>query len=144
MVGRLELRRAILLFAIVLGLAAVATSVSRPTATTESEAQRASAGPQSTPTARPQPDPMRVEIKFETSRAAEMRTLSVGRAATVTVETVRPGLVEIGDSGLNAPAERLTPARFDVLFAEPDRFPILFTRTGAAKARKVGMLKVKG
>jgi hypothetical protein len=134
----MHLRRALLLFAIVLGMAALVASLSRPiedrrtqtTTPTETEAGPPSAEPGTTPeeggTAGPR------TVTFEASED-ESKKLEAGSAATVEVEVAKPGSVEIPDMGLTAPADPFTPARFDVLATRPGRYPLLFTPAGGER-----------
>jgi hypothetical protein len=128
-----HIRRALLLFAIVLGLAAIVASVSRspedsgdgeppPVVPSESEeppSPSVSAGDAS-------PVSGVRELVFDADRD-QTRRLDAGQPATVFVEVDEPGLVEISDLGLSAPAEPLTPARFEILTSNPDRIDITFT-----------------
>jgi hypothetical protein len=124
-----HLRRALLLFAIVLGLAAVAASVPRP----RGGSDQVGTPPPTTevdrpPTASPAPDGSlpALELTFlaDDPRAQRIRA---GQAATVYVEVDEPGQVAIADLGMSAAAEPLTPARFDVLTPTTGRHPITFT-----------------
>jgi hypothetical protein len=127
-----HLRRALLLFAIVLGLAALAASVSRPrddsgperTSPSTTEAERP-------PTASPSPDgdSPAVELTFFAGDP-ESQQIRAGQAATVLVEVEEPGQVEIADLGVSAPAEPETPARFDVFTRETGRHRITFVPAG--------------
>jgi hypothetical protein len=131
-----HLRRALLLFAIVLGLAAIAASVSReqrnteqpsrgvppPTETTEQTESEATASPRpSLPTA---------ELTFYAYEPQAQR-IHAGQAATVYVQVEQPGQVFIHDLGESDPADRLTPARFDILTQRTGRYPITFVAAGA-------------
>jgi hypothetical protein len=143
-----HLRRALLLFAIVLGLAAVAASVSRPrsdSGTTEPFRQPPpSAERDAPPTASPAPEgaPPPVELTFFGSDPGAQRILA-GQAATVFVEVEQPGQVEIADLGLSAAAEPLTPARFDVLTRATGRHPITFMPAAdEAASQRIGTLVV--
>jgi hypothetical protein len=128
-----HIRRALLLFAIVLGLAAIVASVSRspedsgdgeppPVVPSESE-ERTS--PSVSPGDAAPVSGLR-ELVFDADRD-QTRRLDAGQPATVFVEVDEPGLVEISDLGLSAPAEPLTPARFEILTSNPDRIDITFT-----------------
>jgi hypothetical protein len=144
-----HLRRALLLFAIVLGLAAIAASVSRtPEESGERETQPAV---QSDTEALPEPSVSPgdatpaggvQELVFDAARD-QTRRLDAGRPATVLVEVDEPGLVEIGNLGLSAPAEPLTPARFDVLRSNPERLPITFTPADGDTPGDAGTLVVR-
>jgi hypothetical protein len=128
-----HIRRALLLFAIVLGLAAIATSVSRsPEDSGERESQpaapsEAEQGP--SPSVSPgdaAPVAGVRELVFEADRD-QTRRLDAGQPAAVLVEVDEPGLVVIADLGLSAPAEPLTPARFEIRTSNPERLEITFT-----------------
>jgi hypothetical protein len=89
-----ELRRALLLFAIVLGLAAIATSVSRPRDEPSKPAQPPATT--STPVASPGPDGGGAEeITFEPAAKPPTHRLETGRPATVVVKVDEPGQVKL-------------------------------------------------
>jgi len=140
-----DLRRALLLFAIVLGLAAIAASVSRPPADEDPDtAAQTSPREQSTPTARPAPGPgPPAEIAFEADLQPETRTVPAGRAATVTITAYEPGQVEIERLGLTAPAEPNGPARFDLLTESPEKYAVTFTPVATSEVRKIGVIEVE-
>ena len=139
----MELRRAILLFAIVLGLAAIVTSFSRPAQRDDEGASDpaaiqpgpARAGPRRTP-------PRPVLLSFSATERPRTRRLASGQPATVRVETRRPGEVELPGLGLAGATDRLTPARFDVLETRPGRYPVRFTPAGDGQARTIGALRI--
>ena len=147
----MHLRRALLLFAIVLGLAAVAASVSRSgrdsttsepfrtvTPTTTEQQQT----PDVAPAPGPEPGPAPVVRRFFASQPGAQK-IEAGQAATVYVEVDEPGQVEIADLGLSAATEPLTPARFDVLTNETGRHPITFLPAADEAATvRVGTLVV--
>jgi hypothetical protein len=129
----MHIRRALLLFAIVLGLAAIAASVSRspedsgdgePPPVVPSESEELTSPSVSSGDAAPVSGVR--ELVFEAERD-QTRRLEAGQPATVLVEVDEPGLVEIADLGLSAPAEPLTPARFEIPASDPDRLEITFT-----------------
>ena len=136
----MELRRALLLFAIVLGVAAIATSLSRP-----ERAQRDDGSglpDQSEPAARPGPLGDRPRpISFSAARP-KGRRLEAGRPATVTVKVPAPGQVEVEGLGLISPAAPLTPARFDLLEQRTGRYEIRFTPARGGEARSAGTLRI--
>ena len=135
----MHLRRALLLFAIVLGLAAVAASFARS----------GDEGPESPPAAAPeQPtvSPGRsadrpATLRFNAARD-QTRRLEVGRPAPVEVAVDEPGQVEIPLLGLSSPAGPLTPARFPVLPSEARRYPIVFTPAAGDEQVPAGTLVV--
>jgi hypothetical protein len=128
-----HIRRALLLFAIVLGLAAIVASVSRspedsgdgePPPVVPSESEEQPSPSVSSGDAAPVSGVR--ELVFEADRD-QTRRLDAGQPATVLVEVEEPGLVEISELGLTAPAEPLTPARFEILTSNPARIDITFT-----------------
>jgi hypothetical protein len=138
-----HLRRALLLFAIVLGLAAVAASVSRPREDSDSPGgvQETVTEAEQPPTASPGA-PAAVELTLFAAEPEPQR-IRAGQAATLFVEVGEPGQVVIPDLGMTAAAEPLTPARFDVLTNQTGRHPIEFEPAGADDARvRVGTLVV--
>lgn len=150
-ISSVHLRRALLLFAIVLGMAALVASLSRPiddrrgqsTTPTETEPETAAPGP---PTAAPGPGgggtaELPKTVSFDAA-AEESKRLQAGEAATVEVAVSEAGSVEIPDMGLTATADRFTPARFDVLVSRPGRYPLLFTPAGGESAEPAGSLVV--
>ncbi len=136
----MELRRALLLFAIVLGVAAIVTLVSTP-----ERAQRDD-GSGLPDAADPSvgPGPVRDKAPPITFSAAEpkVRRLEAGRPATVAVMVPAPGQVELEGLGLSAPAEPLTPARFEVLERRPGRYDVRFTRAEGGEPRSAGTLRI--
>jgi hypothetical protein len=131
-----HLRRALLLFAIVLGLAALATSVSRPL-----ERRSPAIGEQPPAALPPRPEaPPAARLRFSTSPPRERRRLEPGRAAVVVVRADQPGQVDLEGLGMSAPADPFTPARFDVLATRPVTAVVRFTPAGAGAAEVVGTL----
>jgi hypothetical protein len=138
----MHLRRALLLFAIVLGLAALVASLSRPLEQRRDDSE--SSGPREPrqPTAEPGPAPeLPSAISFDAADNESMR-LPAGAAATLEVAVDEAGSVEIPDMGLSASADRLTPARFDVLASRPGRYELLFTPADGDRAVPAGRLVV--
>jgi hypothetical protein len=135
-----HLRRALLLFAIVLGTAALVASLSQPADERTEKKQTAEPG---TPTATPRTPSSRPErpISFDAGRD-ESRRMRAGQAATLEVAVTEPGSVEIPDLGLSSPAAPLTPARFEVLPAEPGDYEIVFTAATATGMEPAGRLVV--
>jgi hypothetical protein len=136
----MHLRRALLLFAIVLGLAAVAASISRPTDLEDGPPPRDAAP--ATPSVGPGPGPgAPVSVELDASEPRAQR-IEAGKAASVTVTVAAPGTVEIPTLGLSASAEAQTPARFDVFLREPGRYPVRFVPVAGAESRPAGTLVV--
>jgi hypothetical protein len=82
------------------------------------------------------------ELVFDAARD-QTRRLDAGQPAAVLVEVDEPGLVEIENLGLSAPAEPLTPARFDVLTSNPERLAITFTPADGDTPGDAGTLVVR-
>jgi hypothetical protein len=144
-----HLRRALLLFAIVLGLAAIAASVSREP---EEPGERAEqSAPQAAEEAPDEPSvssgsapavPGAVELSFDAARD-QRRRLDAGQPASVMVEVDEPGLAEIAELGLSATADPLTPARFEVLVPDPGRLELTFTPVDGGATAPAGTLVVR-
>jgi hypothetical protein len=138
-----HIRRALLLFAIVLGMAALVASLSRPPEKRTATEQSAEPGPA---TAAPAPVPAPVDnpprpISFDaTSR--DRRRLAQGRAATVEIAVEEPGTVEVPDLGLTASADEHTPARFEVFPTRARAYAILFRPANGDQSRPAGTLVV--
>jgi hypothetical protein len=141
-----HLRRALLLFAIVLGLAAVAASVSRPRSTSDPlRSPPPTTTAEDKPTATPAPEgaPAPIELTFSAA-SPRARGIQAGQAATVIVKVEEAGQVGIAGLGMSDEAEPLTPAHFDVLTQTTGRHPITFVPAGAEElAQRVGTLVVR-
>jgi hypothetical protein len=147
----MDVRRAVLLFAIVLGLAAIASSIMRPSdraggGTDADSATETTGGSSARPAATPVPGAPPVgptTIRFSSSRKVKLRKLERGRPATVVVAVDAPGQVEIPSLGLSQPAEPVTPARFDLLVSQAGRHAIVMRPAdSAAAAARIGTLKI--
>jgi hypothetical protein len=146
----MELRRAILLFAIVLGLAAIASSIARPPdrgGDDKTSERSADTAPPATKTASatapgaktPQP----TTIEFRSGAKPQTRELELGQPATVLVAVETPGQVDIPTLGLSEPAEPLTPATFEVLATAPGRHAITVQPAASETLpSRIGTLKV--
>jgi len=138
-----HLRRALLLFAIVLAMAALVASLSRPL-----EGRRAhQTAPQprspGTETVEPRPAPEIVSepISFDTVKD-ESRRMRAGEAATLEVSVPEAGSVEIPRMGLTAAADPFTPASFYVYPTKPGRYPLQFVPAVGGPAEPAGRLVV--
>jgi hypothetical protein len=137
-----HLRRALLLFAIVLGMAALVASLSRPIEERRDDSEQREPREPRPPTASAPPAQEPPELRsFEASESETMR-LRAGTAATVEVSVEEPGTVEIPGLGLSAAADPVTPARFDVLASRPGRYELLFTPAGGNPSEPAGRLVV--
>ncbi len=137
MVGCVEIRRALLLFAIVLGLAAIVTSLSNTRGGTD---RRSSAPPPTTassPTATTTPAP----IRFDADRGPVTHAIDAGQSVTVMVSAEEPGTVEL--LGVASPVEPLTPARFDIYASRAGRHEVRLTSPATVRGRSIGVLIVR-
>ena len=133
----MELRRALLLFAIVLGVAAVVAAVAGPTSRDPGTASTPAPRPDTAPAGAAGP-PARVRV--DGRGAPVTRRLEVGRATTVVVSVAEPGQVELEGLGLTEPAEPRDPAVFETLPIEGGRYRILFAPAGDVRTRALGVL----
>jgi hypothetical protein len=134
----MHVRRALLLFAIVLALAAVAASVSNPRHDTADSGQAEPlAVPGESAEGRSANDERAVE--FSAARPRDHRVQS-GRATTVRVYVESAGQVQIRGLGQSAAADEVTPARFDLLPSRPGRYPVEFTPAAGDSPESVGTL----
>ena len=135
----MHIRRALLLFAIVLGMAALVASFSRPPEDRTARERSDAPGP---PTAAPAPvdNPPRPISLDATSR--DRGRLEQGRAATVEIAVDEPGTVEVPDLGLTASADEHTPARFEVFPTRTGDYAILFRPADGDQSRPAGTLVV--
>jgi hypothetical protein len=129
-----HLRRALLLFALVLGLTALAASIA-PAPRRDEDTVR----PAPTPAG---PAPAQVSISFHAAvakRAPPARRVDPGAHLTVAVAAARPGQAEIPRLGLTATVTRSAPAQFDLLAPDDGRSDVLFRPT-TGQPRRVGTL----
>jgi hypothetical protein len=146
-----HLRRALLLFAIVLGLAAIAASVSRPREERSDQPVPAPGFPprtetEKTPTVSPgnaDPGESIAQVSFGRGGRKATRRVAAGQATTVLVEVGEPGQVEIPDLGLSAPGDPLTPARFEIYRSKSGAHEVLFTPAAGDESRQVGTLAIE-
>jgi hypothetical protein len=139
-----ELRRAILLFAVVLGLAALVSSVARPPGGDEDRAEQpATTVPAPAAAGKDAKTPQPTTIDFRVAAKPVTQELEVGQPATVLVDVQTPGQIDIPSLGLTEPAEPLTPAMFEVLASSPGSHPIVVQPAALeGLPSKVGTLKV--
>ena len=138
----MHLRRALLLFAIVIGLAALVASISEPGGG-DDEPQPATSPAGKTPSAGPGPEPASLAtVRFKLGMEKESKRLEAGRAAIVSVEVPSAGQVELEGIASAQSAEPLTPARFDVLAPRSGSYAVVFTPASDDERRVVGKIVV--
>ena len=139
---RVHIRRAMLLFAIVLGVAALVASLS-PSLEDRRDDKTTPEQPSSEPptaTASPAPELSR-PIEFHAARNESQR-VRTGQSATVLVDVEEAGSVDIPDLGLTQPANPSTPARFDILAPSPGDYDLVFSPAGGSESEAAGKLVV--
>jgi hypothetical protein len=125
-----QTRRVLLLFALVLGVSALAASLAPPPDTSRDKPKEPPAA--SAPSARAVPGSPARRVRLTAPRAAAhaarapLRRLPGGSRLVLEVSVPEPGEVAIERLGLRAAADPLTPARFELLAEPAGRFPVLF------------------
>lgn len=132
----MHLRRAILLFALVLGLTALAASVS-PT----HQSSTTVGAPADTPPAPRQSSLLRT-VTFTTEAGARpvTRTARTGEHLLLDVASAQGGLVTIPRLGRTASVDASAPAQFDLLAPAAGRYDVLFSGGGVDEPQRVGTL----
>ncbi len=133
----MHLRRALLLFAMVLGFAALAATISQAPRRND-KGRGASAAPLPPSEVRP---PVRIALSAR-GRPRSVR-LTAGSAAALTVSVPEAGQVELEEPELVSAATPSTPASFPLLIRRPGRYPVRFTPSSSTDVRRVGTLIVK-
>jgi hypothetical protein len=129
-----HLRRAILLFALVLGVTAVAAAVS-PT--------RDDTGPAVAPApavSAAEALPRHVVLDARHSRRSRVMRARVGEHIVVSVLESEGGLATIPRLGRTATVSVDAPASFDLLGPPAGRYDVMFEASGSNEARRVGTL----
>jgi hypothetical protein len=138
-----HLRRALLLFAIVLAMAALAASLSRPLEPRRTPANQREPRDRApaTVSAQPAPPPVPAPLELDATKNRAVR-MPAGHAATLEVSVPEAGNVAIPDMGLSAAADRFTPARFDIFASKPGRYELRFTPAVGGPEETAGRLVV--
>lgn len=136
-------RRVILLFAIVLGVSALAASIAPRQDEPRNEDRAKTPQPRERPTARPRPGAARpLAIELNARAAPVTRTVRRGRQVILSVAVPEAGQVSLAGLGEVRQAERGTPAVFDLLPSEIGRFDATFASADGGAERRVGTLVV--
>jgi hypothetical protein len=130
-IGAVHFRRAILLFALVLGLAALAAAVS-PSRDTNG------------PTLAPAPSPpgaggLPRNVVFGAG-GKRVRRAREGEHIVVSVAAEAGGVAAIPRLGRTADVSPTAAAQFDLLAPPPGRYDVMITASGASEPRRVGSL----
>jgi hypothetical protein len=128
-----HLRRAILLFALVLGLAALAAAIS-PSRNT---------GPPTPgwapPAGRQSGDAATRQLVFAVG-GKRIRRAREGAHVVVSVASEAGGVATIPRLGLTASASPTAPAQFDLLAPPPGRYDVMIAASGGSEPQRVGTL----
>ena len=122
----MQLRRVLLLFALVLGLSALVATIAPPPDSGDEAVSTVATTPASPPgAARTEP----IVISFSAREERETlptRRVAVGSSFVLEVSVPSPGDVVIDELGLRQSADPLTPARFAILAQPPGRYAVGF------------------
>jgi hypothetical protein len=133
-----ELRRVLLLFALVLGLSALVASLapapSRNSKGRDEGAQDAAITPPGEPAAAQL-------LRFRSGARPATRRVAAGTRLAVDVQVSEPGDVQLGRLGIQQSADPLTPAHFDLLAPAEGRYDVIFDSV-SAPSRLVGRIAV--
>jgi hypothetical protein len=132
----MHLRRALLLFAMVLGFAALAAAVSRTSRLDRADRGAAVSAPPSGEVRPPE------EVELSASGRPRTARLTAGDSAVLTASVGEPGQVQVEGLGLLAAVDSSTPATLPI-DAQPGRYSVLFTPSGGGDSRRIGTLLVK-
>jgi hypothetical protein len=131
-----HLRRALLLFALVLGLTALAASIAPPPK--EEKATTPTRPPAATTPGAGRQASLSFRAPVE-GKAPPVRRAAPGAHLTVAVSSAAPGQAAIPLLGRTASVSADTPARFDLVAPEPGRYAVVFTST-AGEPSHVGTI----
>jgi hypothetical protein len=135
-----QIRRVLLLFALVLGLSALVASIAPPPETRDEPSEEAP--PADEPVSPPGPVTRAAPVSFEAGRAdrpPRTTAVRVGSSFSLEVSVPGPGDVVIDGLGLRQPADALSPARFELLAQPPGRYDVAFLPVSGGR-RTVGRL----
>jgi hypothetical protein len=129
-----HLRRALLLFTLVLGLTALAAAISPSRDGGDAVAPPAAV-------ARPSRPPFRdVVFEMRPSGKATERRADVGEHLVVSVSSPEGGVATVPKLGLTASVALDAPARFDLLAPSPGRYDVFFAESALDEPQRVGTL----
>ena len=133
----MHLRRALLLFALVLGLTAIAASVAPPPATNDP----ASDEPVPTTATNPAAEDIRIGFRYPPAhKRVVTRRVPTGRPLVVLVSSEQAGNAEIPLLGRVTSVTSEDPAEFDVLISNPGRYDVQFTPAGGNEPQRLGRI----
>jgi hypothetical protein len=137
-----HLRRALILFAVVLGLTALVAAIAPRGGDDNSSSTSTPQPPSSTTPGSATAGPTRVELRAKQKGSPETRRVKAGTHAIVRVQVDEPGQVSIPTLGLTDDAEPRTPATFDVFFTDPGRATVEL-QPAAGEQQRVGTIEIQ-
>jgi hypothetical protein len=135
-----HLRRAILLFALVLGLTALAAAVSPSRDDGNDDGEAVVAPAPSLPGVERLPRQIVLDTRRPRGRSPKLMRARANEHVVVSVLASGGGLATIPDLGRTATVSAAAPARFDLLAPAPGRYDVMFEATGSDEPRRVGTL----
>lgn len=138
----MHLRRALILFAVVLGVTALVAAVAPRGDDNNSSTPTV---PQTTPTTTPgsaSGGPIRIELTAKRKGSPEDKRVKVGTHAIISVAVEEPGQASMPALGLTDDAEPRTPAAFDVFLDDPGRVIVQF-EPAAGEQQRVATIEVE-
>jgi hypothetical protein len=135
----MQLRRALLLFAVVLGLGALAASLAPPPDRSE---DRPRPPAQIAPAERRGEAGKTVNLSFQARGRPRTATVGLGRHVVITVSARHAGQVSVEGLGVVSAVTPRSPAQFDLLTEREGRFRVVFLPATASAGRTAGYLVV--
>jgi hypothetical protein len=134
-----HLRRALLLFALVLGLTALATSISpSPRSTAPRAPSPPAAAPHGATSAAGIPGVRNLAFHAPPGRRAPAVQAVAGQHLLVSVSSTLAGQASIPALGRTATVQPGTPATFDLVLPASGRYDVLYTPALGGASRRVG------
>jgi hypothetical protein len=131
-----HVRRAILLFALVLGLTALAAAVSPSRTTNQTTVSPAAPLPAGVVVPR--------TVAFDArTKTARTRRATPGEHVLISVASSQGGLATIPQLGRTGSVSPDAPAQFDVLAPSSGRYDVMIQVSGSSEPRRVGTLVIR-
>jgi hypothetical protein len=137
-----HLRRALILFAVVLGLTALVAALAPRGGDDNSSSTSTPQPPPTKGSGSTAAGPTRIELTAKQKGSPETKHVKAGTHAIVRVRVGEPGQVSIPALGLTDDAEPRTPATFDVFFADPGRATVEL-QPAAGEQQRVGTIEIR-
>ena len=125
----MQLRRGLLVFALVLSALSLGAALAPAPEEDDEEPATTAARPRATP------GPARIELRQPAPETPPVRRVRAGAHVILRVSARQAGSVEIPALGLIQPVEPGTPALFDLIASRPGRYDVNLLSTGAESTR---------